>query len=486
MTMEPNARANAYGTTDELRDRLAASLDFAQRTVECADPLHPMWKVDLGQVSGFDKMMMEAGLFALLVARTEYCQDAAWSLARAIRKNYDSGSAIACILRHPRLATSIGALLLVLERFGLATAREISVVHRALESPYLESSEHVPFRLLDRRWIWSLAQSEIRSLPEALHLSTACRTTHPIYMSRDDGYAITHAVMYATDFGARPAPAVLDGDALWKTIDAAVAWCLAAGDFDLLAELLLSQLFLRRRLSPYGVVAWRRSRRLWDSLGFLPSPSLSADAFVAFDEAEERRQYAFHNMYHTMLVGGLVALALLDQRVTPPEAPSRADPYEEPASVGRAIAEASRHLACALGIDSALAQAALAEMKWTGQDGDLDALSSDWTGEGFAEATVQAMANDAAIILAAQDYALPRLAEALRRAAVAGTATPTIQAGADFLARQFLAGGGVGAGMLAKEQEAAAGDGDLSTRVTSALANCLITVSTQLSGEVAA
>ena len=132
--MEPSARANAYGTTDELRDRLAASLDFAQRTVECADPLHPMWKVDLGQVSGFDKMMMEAGLFALLVARTEYWQDAAWSLARAIRKNYDSGSAIACILRHPRLATSIGALLLVLERFGLATEREVSVVHRALET----------------------------------------------------------------------------------------------------------------------------------------------------------------------------------------------------------------------------------------------------------------------------------------------------------------------------------------------------------------
>ena len=52
--------------------------------------------------------------------------------------------------------------------------------------------------------------------------------------------------------------------------------------------------------------------------------------------------------------------------------------------------------------------------------------------------------------------------------------------------RILLAGGGVGAGMLAKEQEAAAGNDDLSTRVTSALANCLITVSTRLSGEVAA
>ena len=60
----------AYGTRTELLARLGDCLAFAGRTVEGADPSHAAWKVDLGQVSGFEKMMMEAGLFAYIVGRT--------------------------------------------------------------------------------------------------------------------------------------------------------------------------------------------------------------------------------------------------------------------------------------------------------------------------------------------------------------------------------------------------------------------------------
>jgi hypothetical protein len=263
-------------------------------------------------------MMMEAALFAHLVGRMGFCDAAVWGLARAIRANYDSSSAVVCILRHPRLAASLGTLLLVLERFGLATQQERAVVHGALESPYRDCSEHVPFRLLDRRWVLGLGGSAAEPLAEALRLSAACRTTHPIYMTREDGYAVTHAIMYATDFGAHAVPPELRGAPLWDTIDAAVAWCTAAGDHDLLTELLFAQLLLRRRLSAYGAIAWRRSRETWDALGFLPSPSLSAAAFQALDDEAEQRQYAFHNMYHTVLVGGLLCAAFLDMRVPPP------------------------------------------------------------------------------------------------------------------------------------------------------------------------
>jgi hypothetical protein len=470
----------AYGTRAELLERLESCMAFARRTVESADPAHPLWKVDLGQVSGHEKMMMEAGLLAHLVGRTGYCGKAVWGLAQSIRANYDSGSAVRWILRHPRLAASLGTLLLVLERFGLATQQEVVAVHDAMESPYLECSEHVPFRLLDRHWVLGLAGGGAEPLAEALRLSAVCRTTHPIYMTREDGYAVTHAVMYATDFGAQPVPLELRCDRVWDTIDAAIAWCTAADDYDLLTELLLAQLLLRRGLSAYGAIAWRRSRQTWDALGFLPSPSVSAASFRALDDEADQRQYAFHNMYHTVLVGGLLCAAFLDMRVTAPEVPTDELPYEEPPSVGRAVQSAVDHLQRVLRVSPSTARAAIAAVEWTADAGDADTLARTWGEDEGALHVATKMAIDATIILAAQDYDLPRLAAALRCAARTNSVTPTVHAGADFLARQSLVGGVIGVGWLGLPATDVAGDAMASTRATAALANCLVVLGERL------
>lgn len=460
--------AEDYGTTAELMRRLGSALAFARRTVEGADPAHPLWKVDLGQVSGYEKMMMEVGLLAHLVSRAHCCDDEARDLARTIRAHYDATSALTCILRHPRLATSLGTLLLVLDGFGLATEQERAVVRSALRSPYLHCSEHVPFRLLDRHWTLGLAEPGTAPLTDALRLSAACRITHPIYMTREDGYAITHAVMYATDFGARAVPAELRGEAVWQSIDAAVAWCTASGDFDLLVELLLAQLLLRRRFSAYGAVAWQQCRVRWDALGFLPSPSLRPDAFNAISDEAEQRQYALQNMYHTVLVGGLLCLALLGLDVAAPDRTVEHARYTPPDSVAAAVDGALRHLEQTLHLDRAGAQEVIAGVSWTADATGIDRLARTWSER--PDAVIEQMAIDSSIILAAQDYDLAELAAALRRAALAGSATPTVHAGADFLARQSLPSGAIGAGWLA----GSAGDAIASARCTAALANCLL------------
>lgn len=466
-----------YGSQAELLDRLRECLVFARLTVERADASHPVWKVDLGQVSGFEKMMMEAGLLAYIVDRTPYFEKEIRDLMRAIREKYDSTSAVSCILRHPRLAASLGALLLVLDHFGLATAQELAAVRGAFESPYVECSEHVPFRLLDRRWVQGLATGFAEPLEAALDLSTACRATHPIYMTREDGYAITHTAMYATDFGAQPAPAVLQGAALWDTIDAAIAWCTASGDFDLLAELLLSQLYLRSRLSAYGLIAWRQCRETWDSLGFLPSPSLSATSFQALREESERRQYAFHNMYHTMLVGGLLCAALLDMRPPGSDRDGGEIAYAQSPSAKRAIAGAMQHLEQVFGIDRCAAQSAIAAVAWRADDRALDEMVERWSHADTPVAINRQMAIDASIILAAQEYDLPQLAGALRRAGVYGIVTASVEAGIDFLARQSLVSGAIGANWL----DGISADTLASARVTAALANCLVDLDERLS-----
>jgi hypothetical protein len=477
---EPLALPGGYGTRAELLMRLESCLTFARQTVESANQNHPLWRVDLGQVSGYEKMMMEVGLLAHLVSRTGLCEEAVSRLASAIRANYDSSSALSCILRHPRLAASLGTLLLVLERFGLATQQESVLVHAALESPYLDCSEHVPFRLLDRRWVLGLARGAVEPLDEALRLSAACRTTHPIYMTREDGYAVTHAIMYATDFGAYTVPLELRDHALWGTIDAAVAWCTAAADYDLLSELLLAQLLLRRRLSAYGAIAWRVSRETWDAFGFLPSPSLSAGAFESLNDEGEQRQYAFHNMYHTVLVGGLLCAAFLGMRVTDPEVATDEAVYYQPPSVAHAIEGAVDHLQHVLGVSPVTAREVINAVEWTTDAEHLDELARAWAeGEG-ATAVATRMAIDASIILAAQEYDLPRLAAALRSAARTYSTTLTVQAGADFLARQSLVGGAIGAGLLDHPSSLLSRDPVASARATAALANCLVDLSDRL------
>lgn len=473
----------AYGTRSELQTRLEECLAFARRTVEGADPGHALWEVDLGQVSGYEKMMMEAGLLAYLIHRARLCPEPVHALASTIRANYDARSALCCILRQPRLAASLGTLLLVLDDFGLATRQELATLADAIASPFVDCSEHVPFRMMDRHWVLSLAGRDQLSSGVLLPLSTACRTTHPIYMSREDGYAITHAVMYATDFGASDAPVELRRDDIWQTIDAAVAWCVAAGDYDLLAELLLAQLLLRRRFSAYGVIAWRRTRETWDAFGFLPSPSLSARSFSAIDDPHEQRQYALHNMYHTMLVGGLLCAALLDPRVTAPEPPSYGRRYREPRAVADAVTGAADHLRVVLGVEPSAAREAINALNWVSDDSHVDELLRTLVVDGGSEGGAgSSMAIDASIILAAQDYDLVALASSLRRAASSRTVTRTVEVGAEFLARQSLVGGAIGAGWLETNgSEATRADRLASVRATAALANCLLELRQRLS-----
>jgi len=79
-------------------------------------------------------MMLKMSLFALIANRTGCFAEAVEGLVSAIRAKYDSTSALCCIMRHPRLAASLGTVLLVLERFGLATQQEREVVYAALST----------------------------------------------------------------------------------------------------------------------------------------------------------------------------------------------------------------------------------------------------------------------------------------------------------------------------------------------------------------
>jgi hypothetical protein len=266
---------------------------------------------------------------------------------------------------------------------------------------------------------------------------------------------------------------------LWKTFDAALAWCLAAGDYDLVAELLLSQLLLRGNLSPYGTVAWGMCGRTWDSLGFLPGPSLSADSFAGLEAEVEREQYAFHHMYHTIFVAGMLCNSLLSAAQTQDavSVPRRTACGVNLGAVDETIAKAVSFVEKALDGDTHAARKTIDLIDWTADVSRLFELAELWrpsvhNGERRLGDAVLWMAGDAFIIESARAYDLPALAAALCHAVEVGSGSPTVRAGLDFLARQSLASGAIGAGYLDLDETRsldAAG-------VTAALANCLGTV----------
>ena len=70
-------------------------------------------------------------------------------------------------------------------------------------------------------------------------------------MSQDDAYAYTHALMYLTDFGARPPGPSLTLSRMTQVLNACLAWTLLDEDYDLLAEFLLGYALLRQRWTPH-------------------------------------------------------------------------------------------------------------------------------------------------------------------------------------------------------------------------------------------
>lgn len=440
------------GASVDISARLQDCLDFAVQTVRAADRTDPLWDVDLGEVTGHDKLLLEASLFAFIVGRRGNHEGATSELLAAIRSRYDSARVLATLRRQPVQVATLGATLIVLWKRGLATEEEIDGLQTALSSPYVDSTERVPFRLLDRRWILSVAGQGHFIDHAALSSSAGCRSMHPIYMSREDAYAITHTVMYVTDFGAASPPDHLSAG-LRGTLDDCLTWCLIAHDYDLVAELLLARVYLCRSLGAVGRVAWRDCISVWDQLGFLPSPTLHADAFLALTTESERVQYAHHHMYHTVLVAGLLCSAMegLTGSLSPEEqSPEDESPEEEQSSarsdsdrarIVRVVRSVRDRLSEVFAVPEAVAVEVVQRIAPSPDTKRLDELGERWRRDGADPGLAARMAVEAAVIESARAHDLTALAGYLAQAVREDLLTPTVMVAADYLASQFTYAG---------------------------------------------
>jgi hypothetical protein len=231
------------------------------------------------------------------------------------------------IARQPASAVTFGLGHLYLSRAGYPDPAWDTVVLHPLQAGYSETKDRPPHRILDRLWAAELAGMDggTDRRASALSLSLLCSRAHPVHMSQDDGYAYTHCLMYATDFGRRELPGLVEPRVVSEVLDAALAWTLVEPDFDLLAELLLTRTFVSPAWTPAATVAWLTTCTVWDRLGLVPGPTFDDTEFERL-EGDARRAYAFKEVYHPNIVTGALCAALLESRAV--EIPTGSDVEE--------------------------------------------------------------------------------------------------------------------------------------------------------------
>jgi hypothetical protein len=303
-----------------LHEIVFRTLSVAKRICDRFDDLQRFWPVDQGAGGDteLDKVLSEASILLMVACRSAHGRS---ELSAAV---VELGKTLANLVRGPRARVLLMrsrryAELIVIPHTMLTMAGHPDpqfdrlVGSRSNGAPAVECAA---FRLAESRWIRGAVEGTTTTIDDLLPFSVFNSEIGPFEMNRMDVYALTHWLMYASDFGNVDVPPALHAKSV-ALLDDALAWQLATEDLDLLGELLMGATMLRIGWSRQCVAAWRVLNAAWAEFGFVPSPGFEAKQFRALaDDAKEA--YAFANIYHTQFVFGMLA-ALILQHAPPVE-----------------------------------------------------------------------------------------------------------------------------------------------------------------------
>jgi hypothetical protein len=206
----------------------------------------------------------------------------------------------------------------------------VRLLHVALRQPTRPRRERLPHRALEQLWLLRLAGHEDAGhrgqLGELVRQSALGSGLDVMTQRRDDLYALTHSIMYATNLGADRALLPRAASLISDELDAALAVSLDRQDYDLAGELLACYFMLGFELSPSASFAFDVINAVEDEAGFLPAPTLRLDRLAAL-HGVDRSRYLLAASYHTIYVMALLcSLALQETGTLPPERPAGCPP----------------------------------------------------------------------------------------------------------------------------------------------------------------
>jgi hypothetical protein len=476
-----------------LTGRLTQVLRFARINVANLDRHAPFWPEEkAGIVNQADKVVVETALLSLLASRVSGAGtplDAELAaLVSLVAPLARSESNQVRLLRFPQTAASIGIGHVCLSALGNRHDAFDALMRRAVSSGHVDAIERLPYRAMDLAWLRAVHNpNEPPRFQGAMAHSILRSCAHPVYMAEMDAYAITHALMYLTDFGARGVPDDVSYGRVSDMVDACLAWQLLTANMDLMGELLVGAALLGGAWSPYARLAMRMLIAVWDEFGFLPSSAFDVERYRAVS-GDEASAYAFHHVYHTTYVAGILCQILL-------RCPER---RERPEAWTHAVhADSSLLSRCE---DVVRAADAFCSLRGSDRRGDTAELpktvaatlerttteihkypsacgrpDAPWTAAvaangAVAPAELALVLNDALLIHAAREYNLPVLVAALlERAASSLPLSRTLLEATAFLCGQQMPCGAIGAYFVLPENCSS----PQSTVVTATFADCV-------------
>ncbi len=219
------------------------------------------------------------------------------------------------IALRPALAGDYAVPHLVLAKAGYPDPVLDGALAAARAAPTARARERLPHRELEQAWLDFLIGAPAPS-GELVGRTALSGGIDLLTGSRDDVYAFTHAVMYASDFGHHAVRLVGSARGALAMAEGALAGALDDDDFDLAGELLLTWPCLGAGWGTTSSLAFAVLARIEDEVGIVPSLAIDRAAYDR-QPAASRRHYVAAVTYHTAYVMGMLCGAILRLRRLP-------------------------------------------------------------------------------------------------------------------------------------------------------------------------
>lgn len=297
----------------ELLIRLEYTIEFMLKHYEQLPAYIPIWKQM--EYSGFEhKVSSEFALLLMLAARVPspgntlplLIQTAGEKIAARMR----TAAHLDEIRKSPQKAATMAQCHIYLSLAGLPDAEWDHCIRLLLKKGYGDVSDRAFYRLFDKNWFRSLLNEPAGDASALLPLSLLNSRFHPAYMEINDAYAFTHILMYMSDFGLKDISPGMQQIPLKELVQSAIMFELSEENHDLLSEFLMNYVFISDEWDAISLLGWKYLTHTWDSMSFLPGPSLEPEVFERL-EGEVRSAYAFKEIYHTNLVAAALCAVLL-------------------------------------------------------------------------------------------------------------------------------------------------------------------------------
>ena len=307
-----------------LAGRVCKALSFAKETLNLLaeegydDPETLSDKILPEKVIGETAFL----LFAASLADNSEIKRQVDEIARILIPHARSKKILLGICLHPALAIEYAQAHVFLTRLGYPDDRFDAALNKSIRSSSHFGRERSPHRMLEQEWVKRLSGDNVSTaknyFPGIISLSALTRPIDLLHGTREDTYAYTHALMYATCFNALSWRLKKKRQIILDEAEAMLAKSLDEQDYDLTGEILLSWPLTGRGWSPSAIFALRVLMRVEDQAGFLPSPATRIETLQKLTGIKKRK-YLYASAYHTAYVMGLICAAALQPGKMPPK-----------------------------------------------------------------------------------------------------------------------------------------------------------------------